>query len=295
MLSPAIRDPPIRALPCLHVGNTVHPIPTPKSNDLKIKLSTLPRHGNGDPFSFLCRLRRWNKRGVASCCSCHSALIGQTFTSMSRRTLLYIVELLDRRWEVPLFVSCCRHFCLTCRRDLEPVRRRFSLFLLWAPITRFGFCSRPTLSHYQFLLSPLHCIIALFGFRGGGTNRSDPIDREEKREGMAMATEPIGKSASGSRIECDFPRCNQRFGRKTEMKRHRLEQHTPRKVCPVQNCRHTVKRGKLLVGHLEKKHGFVHDGMFFFFLTFVIGGWRLIDFRCTEKSARGRGYFWRRW
>lgn len=37
------------------------------------------------------------------------------------------------------------------------------------------------------------------------------------------------------------------------------EQHTPRKVCPIHKCHHRVKRTKLLVGHLEKKHGLRYE------------------------------------
>lgn len=64
-----------------------------------------------------------------------------------------------------------------------------------------------------------------------------------------------------SRTKCDFQGCNRTFGRKTELKRHKLEQHAPRKVCPLAQCNHRVKRTKLLIGHLEKKHGMLHPGM----------------------------------
>jgi hypothetical protein len=40
------------------------------------------------------------------------------------------------------------------------------------------------------------------------------------------------------------------------------EQHTPRKTCPIAKCNHRVKRTKLLVGHLEKKHGIRYEGKF---------------------------------
>ncbi|PMD40815.1 hypothetical protein L207DRAFT_566191 [Hyaloscypha variabilis F] len=66
-------------------------------------------------------------------------------------------------------------------------------------------------------------------------------------------------SSSKSKVECEVQGCNKTFGRKTELKRHMQEQHTPRKTCPVTKCNHRVKRTKLLVGHLEKKHGMRYE------------------------------------
>jgi hypothetical protein len=52
------------------------------------------------------------------------------------------------------------------------------------------------------------------------------------------------------------------------LKRHKSEQHAPKKTCPLAECQYKgTKRKALLMGegthkgHLEKKHGLSREGM----------------------------------